>query len=62
METIPVSGVWFRRIGDNIQLLVQHEGVWKLCAEEHYEGAFSHAVHPAGIENAPLDPVTEMPI
>ena len=56
-DTIPVSGVWFLRRGDDIVLLVEHDGVWKLCATERYDGNFSHCVHPAGIENAPPDPI-----
>ncbi len=50
---ISVSGVWLRRVGDDIQVLVETNGRWKLVITELMDGQISHIVEPAGIKNAP---------
>lgn len=54
---IPVTGVWLRKIGDEVHVLVEHEGVWKLAITENIDGHFSHIVEQSGIEKAPDDPL-----
>jgi hypothetical protein len=50
-----VNGIWLRRIGDKVQVLVDRgEGRWHVVIEERADGAFSHCVHPTGINRAPV--------
>jgi len=46
---LPVSGIWLRRIGDEVQVLFEHEGTWYMGITEHVEGSFSHIMEPLGM-------------
>jgi hypothetical protein len=54
-KSIRIGGVWIRAIGENVELLVELEDGWHLCATEPLDAAFGHIVEPGGIINAPLD-------
>jgi hypothetical protein len=63
-ETVCISGIWLRRIGDKVQVLAESKGVhgrhWFLVIEEHAEGSFSHIAESGGILNAPIDPLAAL--
>lgn len=56
-------GVWLRRLGDRVQVLVEIVGAgdprWHLVIEESIDGEFSHIVEARGMLHAPIDPVME---
>ena len=64
-ETVSISGVWLRRIGDKVQVLVEASGIidgkwfhdpkWLLVIEEQADGAFSHIAETEGILQSPID-------
>jgi hypothetical protein len=54
-KSIRVGGVWIRSIGGNVELLVELEDGWHLCAKESLDSAFGHIVEPSGILNSPVD-------
>lgn len=56
-EAVPITGVWLRRIGDTAEVLVERDGRWFLVIDELADGNYSHMVEPAGILQAPLDPL-----
>lgn len=51
-DQIPVGGVWLRKVGSNVQVLVEVDGFWRLAIEEPDDGNYSHIVEPAGIRSA----------
>ncbi len=59
----PVSGIWLRRIGDEVHVLFEHDGHWYMGINEFVEGNFSHIMEPLGmrarVERKQFDPVTE---
>ena len=38
---IPITGVWLRRFGDEVQVLVEINGEWRKVITENVEGSFS---------------------
>lgn len=50
---VPVEGIWLRRIGNDLQVLAQVDGRWKLVIEELWDGNISHIVEYDGILHAP---------
>jgi len=60
-ETVSISGIWLRKIGDKVQVLAESKGKhgrhWFLVIEEQEDGAFSHIAEPEGILNSPVDPL-----
>ena len=52
--TVPVSGIWVRRIGDDIQLLAEIDEQWRLIAIDPLDGHLSHIVEPSGILSGPV--------
>lgn len=61
--TLTITGVWLRRIGDNVEVLIERfdkdgQLKWFKAITEHYEGAFSHIAEPAGAHHWPVDDVT----
>lgn len=58
-QSITIHGVWIRSIGGNVELLVETDEGWRLCATEPLDGAFGHIVEPSGIAQAPLDYLRE---
>ncbi len=55
-DYIGVKGIWLRRIGDEVQVLAEGEGGWRIVITEAIDGQFSHIVETSGIASAPLDP------
>lgn len=39
-----VSAIWIRRIGDNVILAFEADGLWYKAASEYVDGSFSHIV------------------
>lgn len=64
--TVSISGIWLRKIGDKVQVLVESKGKqgrhWFLVIEEQEDGAFSHIAEPSGILDAPVDPFEGEPL
>ena len=64
-ETVSISGIWLRKIGDKVQVLAESKGKfgrhWFLVIEEQEDGAFSHIAEPEGILDAPVDPLETKP-
>lgn len=48
-ETVEVSGIFLRRLGDYVIVEAEVEGRWVEVIREHHDGAFSHIVEPSGI-------------
>ncbi len=61
-DTMPISGVWLRRSGGRIQLLVEYEGEWRLVNDEpDDEGCpISHITECEGINLSPPDPLSRV--
>lgn len=59
-ETIPVSGVWLRGVGNDVEVLVEVDGEWRRAIPSqgiNTAGGLqtvSHCVHPSGIAKAPV--------
>lgn len=58
-DYVPITGVWLRAMGDNIQVLCEVDGVWSLVIDEFNHGPISHISEVGGIMQSPIDPVTE---
>lgn len=56
-----VTGIWLRRMDEEVQVLAEIDGEWKLVIEEHHEGMFSHIVEEAGMAKAPVDDLATRP-
>ena len=54
-KTIPVSAMWLRKIGNQVQMLAEIEGVWRLIWEEYEDGSFSAICESNGFMDKPLD-------
>lgn len=68
LESVVVEGVWLRRIGNWVEVLVEIERKWKTIIREHFDGPFSHICEPTGIvkasyleHDAPTEPSTGDP-
>lgn len=48
-ETSSISGLWLRREGDHVVVLVEQSGAWVEVIREHFAGPFSHIIEPSGI-------------
>lgn len=48
-KIVEISGIWLRRMGDNIEVLAEVDGVWKLVIVEYFDGNISHIVETGGI-------------
>lgn len=60
LSALPVSGVWLRTLGGQMQVLVEIDGVWRLVIDEYAplrEQSISHIVEPSGMLAAPVDPL-----
>lgn len=51
---IEINGLWLRRIGDQVQVLVQINGRWRIVMEEQFDSEFSRVVEPGGIAKSKL--------
>lgn len=54
-QTVEISGVYLRRIGKTIDVLVERDGVWVRVIREIGDGPISHICEPLGIVNASAD-------
>lgn len=54
-ETVAVSGLWLRRMGDDVEVLVEIDGVWRLAITEPLDANFSHIAETGGLRLAPVD-------
>ena len=48
-KPLAIEGLWLRREGDKVIVLVQIDGQWTEVIRESAEGPFSHTVAPNGI-------------
>jgi hypothetical protein len=56
-DTVPVSGVWLRKIGNEVQVLFEVDEKWRLVVVEPEDGNYSHIVETEGILSSHADPV-----
>lgn len=54
-EPVLISGVWCRRIDNNVEVLVEVDGEWRLIITEPADSNFGHIVEPLGIMSSPKD-------
>lgn len=54
---VEVQGIWLRRRGDDIEVLAEVDGEWKLVITEYADDPMSHIVEPSGIRSAGPDPL-----
>lgn len=48
-----LHGIWLRRIGDRVEVLVElYPGRWHIIIEEQADAPFSHIVEASGIAKA----------
>jgi len=52
LGSISVEGIWLRRIGDWVEVLVEIDRKWKTIIREHFDGPFSHICEPSGVAKA----------
>jgi hypothetical protein len=55
---VAISAIWLRRIGDEIQVLVETGGDWKVVIVEKTDAAFSHIAEANGAAHWRMDPIT----
>jgi len=53
------TAVWVRRIGDEVQVLVEIDGVWRLAITDYAENSYSHIAEGNGMDRWPEDPLTK---
>lgn len=53
--TVEITGIWLRRIGDEIHVCAEIDGVWQRVITEPVDGNFSHIVETNGIASSPVD-------
>lgn len=49
---VSVTGIWLKRIGDDVIVDAEICGQWVEVIREHHDGSFSHIVEPGGMLNA----------
>lgn len=49
LASIPVEGIWLRKDGEYVVVLVERGNEWVEVIREHEIGPFSHIVEPEGI-------------
>lgn len=57
-EPVSISGIWCRKIGHNVEVLVEIEGEWRLVITEPVDNNFGHIVEPCGMLSSPKDYIT----
>lgn len=55
MDNVKITGIWLRRSGDELHVLVEVNKQWHKAIVEHFDGNISHIVEPAGILSAPVE-------
>jgi hypothetical protein len=53
-----ISAVWLRKIGSDVEVLLEIDGEWRLVIQELDDGNFSHITEASGIKAAPLADTT----
>jgi hypothetical protein len=53
-----VTGVWLRRVGQDLLVLIEVEGEWRPVIRELADGKISHIVEEPGMASAPRDTLT----
>lgn len=50
-KTVPVSGVWVRKIGETVEILLEfeHDGMWRRIVSQDLNQQFSEILEPEGI-------------
>ena len=51
-DGFPITGVWLRTVGCQVQVLIQHAGAWRMAICEHADiraSTISHIVEPSGL-------------
>ena len=57
-EPICITGLWLRRIGENVEVLIERDDQWYRILRENIEGNFSEIVESAGMVTLGiLDPI-----
>lgn len=56
LANIKIQGVWLRRIGDEVQVLVEVNRQWRKVIVELIDDNFSHITEPNGIISSPAEP------
>lgn len=64
-KTYPITGLWLRTIGggdtpQRVQVLVEHDGAWRVAIDEHTAGEIGHIVEVLGLER--LEPAAGPPL
>jgi hypothetical protein len=54
-EPVPVTALWLRKIGDQVQMLAEVDGRWRLIWEEFEEGPFSAICEARAFREKPYD-------
>lgn len=57
MNTVPVTGIWLRTVGDYIEVMAEVDGTWRVVIREYAplrEQTISHCAHPDRMRTAPI--------
>jgi hypothetical protein len=54
----PVTAIWLRHIGNEIHVLAEIDGVWKLVITENDQPPYSHIAEARGFRDAKRDSIT----
>ena len=46
-----ITAVWLRRIGENVEVLIERDHQWWLVIRERHDGSFSHIAEESKLEN-----------
>lgn len=52
---VEINGIWLRKIGSEVQVLVNMGGRWRVVIQEQADSEFSHIVEPGGIARGKLE-------
>jgi hypothetical protein len=58
MNDVAVTAVWLRKIGSDVEALLEIDGEWRLVIQELDDGNYSHITEASGIRAAPLADTT----
>lgn len=61
-ESVSVTGIMLRKLGDDIEVLAEVDGTWRLVIVEPFidnDGWISHIAEPYAIRTAPMDAVVQ---
>jgi hypothetical protein len=57
-EPVAVTAVWLRKVGSDVDVLLEIDGVWRLVIQELDDGNYSHIVEESGIRSAEVGIIT----